>query len=149
MINPQRGPIVLEYNCRWGDPETQVLLPLLQGSLCEIFLSVAEGQLPNWELIPNRYACCVVLASPGYPENPKLGLEIEGPIEELIAQGRLLVCGAQKSQGQWRNSGGRVFNAMGFGSSPEEARRQAYTVADSICFEGQQVRRDIGQGASP
>ncbi len=135
--------MVLEYNCRWGDPETQVLVPLLKSSLIATLMAVAEGRVPPLEIETEKHACCVVLAAPGYPERPQLEIPIEGPVDDLIRENSLFVCSARKTGGAWFSSGGRVFNAMGIGATAREARSRAYAVADSIHFEGKQFRRDI------
>ncbi len=139
------GPQVLEYNIRFGDPETQVLLPLLDGDWGEAFLKIAQGEVPElqWK---DRYATCVVLAAENYPASPVKGVEIQGDLSGSNDQ-YFLHAGVQKDSGQWKVNGGRVLNAIGLGSSMQESIQKAYDVAKQAQWPGRQVRKDIGQKA--
>jgi phosphoribosylamine--glycine ligase len=147
MITPS-GPSVIEYNVRFGDPEAQVILPLLEGSWSQVFKEIAEGKMPalQWK---NLHSCCVVMAAPGYPEAPQKGVIIEGdPLYEGTS-GYFLHAGTSRDgSGRWVTNGGRVLGAVGIGSSKEEAIRQAYLQSSKVRWQGQRLRGDIGQ-ASP
>lgn len=143
MVTPE-GPCVLEYNCRLGDPETQVLLPLIDGDLGQILLNLAKGKLEKLKF-KNIFSSCVVLAAPGYPMNPEKNLPIEGGIQESTALSYFLHAGTRKdSTGYWLTSGGRVLNAIGLGHSADESRANAYSQASKVRFMGLQKRNDIG-----
>ena len=137
-------PIVLEYNIRFGDPEAQVLLPLLDGDWAEVFLSVSKGDLPalNWK--KNHFASCVVLAGEGYPSQPITGVPIEGDMGFESPDFYFLHAGTKKTDRGWFTDGGRVLNALGLGKTKEEAVRRAYEQAKRIHWPGMQVRSDIG-----
>lgn len=139
------GPQVLEYNARFGDPEAQVLLPLLDGDWGEVFWDLAKGELQNlrWKSLSSA---CVVLAAEGYPEAPKKNVEIKGDIKANTASSYFLHAGTDKTDsGKWVTNGGRVLNALGIGSSLEEALKHAYQQADNLSWPSMQMRRDIGQ----
>lgn len=143
------GPEVLEFNVRFGDPEAQVLLPLLDGDWAEVMLAVAKGELPHlhWK---EQSSACVVLAAPGYPEKPQKGLKISGlpAAAGLAKQSYILHAGtAKNSAGEWETAGGRVLNVLGFGATQDEALRRAYEVVAKISWPGIQFRRDIGAKA--
>ena len=143
MIAPE-GPSVLEFNARFGDPETQVMLPLLDGDWGEVFLSVAEGKVPKLKWRKNQFATCIVLAAENYPENPKKDILIEGLVEANDSQ-YFLHAGTRKSDDQtWLTNGGRVLNAIGIGQSRKESRERAYDLAKKIKSEGMHFRNDIG-----
>jgi phosphoribosylamine--glycine ligase len=138
------GPTVLEFNVRFGDPEAQAILPLLDGDWGYVF-----GQLARGEMVPLKWKAlhmaCVVMAAPGYPEAPEKGVEIEGDLGQQGPSSYFLHAGTAKSPaGQWVTGGGRVLNAIGMGSSREEARATAYAQADHISWRGLRMRRDIG-----
>lgn len=138
------GPSVLEYNVRFGDPEAQVVLPLLKGDWGEVMKSVSLGQLPELKWRPIHCAC-VVLAAEGYPDQPKKGVVIEGSLKGETANSYFLHAGTQRdSQGQWLTGGGRVLNAVGIGSTLKEALDVAYAQAERARWPGRQMRRDIG-----
>ncbi len=142
MITPT-GPSVIEFNVRFGDPETQVILPLLQGDWGQVFKAVAEGQVPQlkWQ---NGAACCVVLAAEGYPESPVQGVKIAGDLLFENSLGYFLHAGSQQTESGWLTNGGRVLNAVGLGKTVAEARRQAYEQAEHVSWPGLQMRSDIG-----
>ncbi|MEZ0391911.1 MAG: phosphoribosylamine--glycine ligase [Pseudobdellovibrionaceae bacterium] len=140
----EQGPQVLEYNCRFGDPETQVVLPLLDEDFGEIFKNLSQGQLRPLKS-KNIFSSCVVLAAPGYPMNPEKNLPIEGDLESSTEFSYFLHAGTGKDQkGHWMTKGGRVLNAVGLGSSFQEAIRNAYSQATKANWMGLQKRSDIG-----
>ena len=140
------GPKVIEYNCRFGDPETQVVLPLLTSDLLEIMLAVRGGCLKE-DMVRFRKgaSCCVVLASDGYPKKYETGFAITMP--ELGANENIYVAGARLADGKLLTSGGRVLGAVATADTLKEAIAHAYAVADKIHFENAYMRRDIGQRA--
>jgi len=145
MMTPQ-GPSVLEINCRFGDPETQSILPLLKSDFFEICLSVAEGKLQSLDCHNDTHAACVVVAAPGYPDQPLKGGVIEGRLQTVSNEAYWIGAGVEKNQsGQWIASGGRVLNAMGFGATRNEALTKAYQLIASIHYPGCQYRKDIGK----
>lgn len=149
MLTPE-GPKVLEFNARFGDPETQVVLPRLQGDLVSIMMAVAEGKPENIELSwSDSWAVSVVLASEGYPGSYEKGKVILG-IEEAEAMRDVMVFHAGTAlnmDGELVTAGGRVLNVVALGSTFEEARERAYVACDLIQFEGKQFRSDIGKKA--
>lgn len=149
MLTPE-GPKVLEFNARFGDPETQVILPRLKTDLVEVMLAVAQGRLSEIELAwRDEWAVSVVLASAGYPGSYPKGLEISG-IERAEALPGVTVYHAGTTldeQGVLRTSGGRVLNVTALGTTFAQARERAYEGCDLIEFEGKTLRRDIGARA--
>ena len=139
------GPKVLEFNARFGDPETQVLMRRLQSDLLELIEATIDGRLnavnPSWD---NRSAICIVLASGGYPGPIEKGKAITGL--EKLRHGEVLVfhAGTKQVEGNIVTNGGRVLGVTALGSTLEEARKAAYAAADQIQFKGKQLRRDIG-----
>ncbi len=140
------GPKVIEYNCRFGDPETQVVLPLLKSDLLEVMLATTNGTLKdiNVEFLTNSSAACVVLASEGYPQAYKTGYEIKLPKEY---DGEIYVAGAKMENGVLKTSGGRVLGATAIGENLAEAVKNAYKLASLIEFENKYSRSDIGKRA--
>ena len=140
------GPKVIEYNCRFGDPETQVVLPLLQSDLLEIMLAVRGGCL-NADMVRFKEgaACCVVLASEGYPKKYDTGFEIALP--EVGRDEADYVAGAKLQDGKLLTAGGRVLGAVATAPTLREAIDKAYALADKIHFENAYMRRDIGRRA--
>lgn len=149
MVAPGGKPFVLEFNVRFGDPETQVLMETTCGDLGLTLLRAAQGSLEGTELAASgQSAVCVVLAAHGYPESPRLGDVISGIEEALLVPGVQVVhAGTQVVDGQLVTSGGRVLGVVGAGSSFMEARERAYQAADRIQFDGKQMRLDIGAQA--
>ena len=149
MLTPE-GPKVLEFNARFGDPETQVILPRLKTDLVEVMLAVAQGRLNEVELAwRDEWAVSVVLASAGYPGSYPKGIEISG-IERAEALPGVTVYHAGTTldeQGVLRTSGGRVLNVTALGTTFAQARERAYEGCDLIEFEGKTLRRDIGARA--
>ena len=145
------GPKVLEFNARFGDPETQVVLPRLDADLVDIMLAVAEGRPDDIELRwSEQWAVCVVLASEGYPgayEKGKVILGIE-EAEELEGVTVFHAGTARNIDDELVTAGGRVLNVVALGDSFDEARERAYEAVDFINFEGKQYRTDIGKRAA-
>jgi phosphoribosylamine--glycine ligase len=143
------GPKVLEYNCRFGDPETQAVLPRLRSDVLELLEgSTRPGGLAGVEVEwSDEWAVTVVLASAGYPETSSVGDEIRGlrSIDSLEVE--LLHAGTAERDSQLVTNGGRVLSVTGIGSTPEQARERAYSAADQIQFDGKQMRTDIAAGA--
>jgi phosphoribosylamine---glycine ligase len=139
------GPKVLEFNCRFGDPETQAVLPRLRSDLLELLeASTRPGGLaglePEWS---EDWAVTVVLASRGYPESASNGDRIEGLGTAETVGVEVLHAGTAESEGAVVTAGGRVLNVTGLGATPVEARERAYGAAERIEFEGRQMRKDI------
>ena len=145
MMTPQ-GPMVLEFNCRFGDPETQVLMRRLKSNLLDLIEATIDGALPGirptWD---ERAAVCIVLASGGYPGAIEKGKVITG-IDAANNDPDVVVfhAGTALKEGRIVTSGGRVLGVTALGATLEEARTKAYAAADKISFEGKQLRRDIG-----
>lgn len=140
-------PYTLEFNCRFGDPETQVLMPLLKSDLVEVAHRAATGTLAATELqFEARAAVCVVLASGGYPNEYRMGLPIEGLDADAQTPDTLIFhAGTRAANGQILTNGGRVLNIVGLGETLERARQNAYRAAEQIHFDGIHYRRDIGE----
>ncbi len=144
MLTPN-GPKVIEYNCRFGDPETQVVLPLLESDLLTIMRACTNGTLAQTEVkFVDKHACCVILASAGYPQSYKKGFEIT-MTEEAAAH--TFVAGGALKDGKLVTSGGRVTGTTAIADSLEKAIREAYRISDGVQFEGAYRRSDIGQRA--
>jgi phosphoribosylamine---glycine ligase len=136
------GPKVLEYNCRFGDPETQAVLPRLKTDLLDLLerstrLGGLAGIEPEWS---DDWAVTVVLASRGYPESSSSGDVIAG-VEDVDAE--VLHAGTAERDGKLVTAGGRVLNVTGLGATPAQARERAYAAAERIEFDGRQMRGDI------
>lgn len=149
MLTPE-GPKVLEFNARFGDPETQVVLPRLEGDLVSIMLAVAEGRPEDIELSwSDKWAVSVVLASEGYPGSYEKGKVILG-VEDAQNLDEVIVFHAGTAlnpDGELITAGGRVLNMVALGDTFEEARNRAYEACELIKFEGVQYRSDIGKRA--
>ena len=144
MLTPD-GPKVIEYNCRFGDPETQVVLPLLESDLLTIMQATTNGTLARTEVkFRDDYACCVILASKGYPTAYEKGYPISIP-EEIASH--VYVAGAARKDGQLVTSGGRVLGVTAIADSLKEAIREAYAMAETIRFDNCYYRHDIGARA--
>lgn len=142
MLTPN-GPKVIEYNCRFGDPETQVVLPLLESDLLTVMQATTNGTLAETEVkFADRHACCVITASAGYPENYKKGFEMKMTPE---AEMHTYVAGAKLEDGKLVTSGGRVTGTTAVADSLEAVIKEAYRLADGVQFEGAYRRSDIGQ----
>ncbi|MCK4223954.1 MAG: phosphoribosylamine--glycine ligase [candidate division Zixibacteria bacterium] len=142
-------PKVMEFNCRFGDPETQVILPLLKSDLAEIFLSIVDGELSLQEVEWNdNFAVCVVLASAGYPGKYEKDKEIRGLNRAKQTEDVLIFhAGTKKQKGGIFTNGGRVLGVTATDKSMEKAIQKAYSAVDKIEFEGMQYRKDIGNRA--
>jgi len=139
------GPKVLEFNVRFGDPETQVILPLVAEDLVPVLLASAQGKsLPEQLQIKKEFAMVVVLASGGYPEAYPKNEKIYTPTE--TPQSAMLIhAGTRKDEdGNVVSSGGRVLGAVGTGQSLEDARKCAYQLCEEVDFKSKYYRRDIG-----
>ena len=142
MLTP-KGPKVIEYNCRFGDPETQVVLPLLESDLLEIMVSVADGNLADTEVVfKDESACCVVMASDGYPQKYDSGFEITMPADKNI-----YVAGAKLEDGKLLTAGGRVLGVTETAPSLKEAIDKAYDTVKTVSFGNAYYRKDIGKRA--
>jgi phosphoribosylamine--glycine ligase/phosphoribosylaminoimidazole synthetase len=143
MLTPD-GPRLLEFNCRFGDPETQAVLPLLQTDLAELALACTQGRLDQVDVVVRPGAACtVVAAAPGYPEAPVTGAAISGlddPSTDGAQDALVFLAGTDGTT----VSGGRVLAVTGLGDDLASARAAAYARLDGIHFDGMQVRRDIG-----
>ena len=140
------GPKVIEYNCRFGDPETQVVLPLLVSDLLEIMLAVRGGTLRE-DMVRFREgaACCVVLASEGYPQKYETGFEITLPV--CGANEDIYIAGAKREGDKLVTSGGRVLGAVATAEDLKSAVEAAYALAGRISFQNAYMRHDIGKRA--
>ena len=144
MITP-KGPKVIEYNCRFGDPETQVVLPLLESDLLTVMKACTNGTLADTEVkFADAHACCVILASAGYPQSYKKGFELTFTEE---AAAHTYVAGAKIENGKLVTSGGRVTGTTAIADSLEESIKEAYRISDGVKFENAYRRSDIGQRA--
>ncbi len=139
------GPKVIEYNCRFGDPETQVVLPLLESDLLEVMMATTNGTLSQTEVkFSSKSACCVILASNGYPQKYQTGFEIKLPAS---VDGEIYVAGAKMEDGILKTSGGRVLGATCVADTLSDAIKKAYDLTNQISFENKYFRTDIGQKA--
>jgi len=144
------GPKVLEFNCRFGDPETQAVLPRLRSSLLDLCRSAREpgGLARTVADFDDRWAVTVVLASAGYPESSSKGDVIAG-LEDAarMRDVEVIHAGTARRNGDIVTAGGRVLNVTALGASPTEARDRAYEAANMISFAGMQMRTDIAERA--
>ena len=142
------GPKVLEYNTRFGDPETQAVLPRLESDLVDLFLSASEpGGLAGTEVsFADQFAVTVVLASAGYPASSSKGDVITG-LDEAARSAEVVHAGTAEADGRIVTAGGRVLNLTGTGPDAATARDRAYDAADAVNFDGKQMRRDIAERA--
>ncbi len=145
MLTPDRGPMVIEWNCRFGDPETQSVLMRLDEDLLPWLAGAAAGAMPPGRpRVRSGVAVCVVLAAASYPATPRLGDAIDGlphPAEDLM----VFHAGTRRAaDGRFVTAGGRVLGVTGYGADLEAARRRAYGAIEKIHFEGMHFRRDIG-----
>jgi phosphoribosylamine--glycine ligase len=148
LILTDEGPRVLEFNCRFGDPETQALLPRLEGDLLAVLADAANGSLGGAAFTAGPDAAVtVVLASPGYPDAPQTGIELGG-LEEAEADGALVFhAGTALRAGRLVSAGGRVLDVTAVGATAGEARERAYEAVARIRFPGSHYRRDIASRA--
>jgi phosphoribosylamine--glycine ligase len=150
LVLTKEGPRVLEFNVRFGDPESQALLPRLQGDLAETMLAVAEGRLSEASLQWSQAKCVtVVLASRGYPGSYPTGLEISGLDEAKQREDACVFhAGTKKDKEKVLTAGGRVLNVTAWGQTFEEARARVYGAVKKIGFEGMHYRKDIALQAA-
>ena len=147
LMITEDGPKVIEFNCRFGDPETQAILPLMESSLLDLMLPVARGGSVGSPDVRWRAGAALntVLASGGYPEAHEKGKEIDIPSELQSSEGILLFhAGTRSDGGKLVTAGGRVLSVVGIGDDLEGARERSLLGADRIQFEGKTLRRDIG-----
>ena len=145
LMITKEGPKVIEYNCRFGDPETQVVLPLLESDLLTIMQATTNGTLEETEVaFSDKHACCVVTASSGYPEHYEKGFPIT-MTEEAAAH--TYVAGAKEADGRLLTSGGRVTGTTAVADTLDAAVREAYRLADGVVFQNAYRRSDIGKRA--
>ena len=143
LMLTEKGPKVIEYNCRFGDPETQVVLPLLESDLLDIMLKIYDGKLDEAEVkFSDKYACCVVMASEGYPQKYETGFEITMPADKNI-----YTAGAKLKDGKLVTGGGRVLGVTETDDTLKGAIDAAYETVKSVNFENAYFRTDIGQRA--
>ena len=149
LMLTEDGPKVIEYNCRFGDPETQVVLPLLKTDLLTIFQAVMEGKLSEQKVeFLDKAACCVILASGGYPKNYYTGLPISGIGEaEQMEDVSVYHAGTKMEDGKLLTAGGRVLGVTALANDLPGAMEKAYEAAGKIHFDNMHYRRDIGRRA--
>ena len=145
LMITEQGPKVIEYNCRFGDPETQVVLPLLESDLLTVMQATTNGTLSETEVkFSNKNACCVIMASEGYPLSYEKGFELHIPDE--IADS-VYVAGARKEDGKLLTNGGRVLGVTAVKDTLAEAIDAAYKKVGTISFDNAYYRQDIGARA--
>lgn len=138
-----KGVYSLEYNVRFGDPETQAVLPLMKSDFTELLISAVDGKLQNFNLLwKDGHSCCVIATSKGYPGSYDTGFKIS---EQDKLVGKLLIAGAKYEEGILKTAGGRVFGITGIGETLESAREMAYEDMKKIQFQGMYYRTDIGK----
>jgi len=143
MLTPN-GPKVIEYNCRFGDPETQVVLPLLKTDLLEIMIATCKGDLKYQKVeFMKKHACCVIMASDGYPENYEKGYEITFKTKKK----NVFVAGAKLENGKLLTNGGRVLGVTAIAGNLKGAIKKAYKKVKKISFANAYYRKDIGKRA--
>jgi phosphoribosylamine--glycine ligase len=149
LMLTESGPRVLEFNCRFGDPETQVVVPRLEGDLLELLAAAAGGDLGPGEVATSpECAVTIVLASKGYPDSSEVGVEIGG-VEEAERLGAFVFhAGTALRDGALVSAGGRVLGVTALGPTCDDARRVAYSAVECIDFPGVQYRRDIAVKAA-
>jgi phosphoribosylamine--glycine ligase len=145
MVDGNGAPWLLEYNCRFGDPETQPIMARAIGDLGAVLAGAARGELPLGKLAWDpRVAVCVVVAAAGYPGEPRTGDPIDG-LERIHPDVTIFHAGtARDAAGRLVTAGGRVLGVTALGVSVEQARERAYAAVDTIDLSGKQARRDIG-----
>ncbi|PSR21254.1 MAG: phosphoribosylamine--glycine ligase [Sulfobacillus acidophilus] len=141
LMMTRQGPVVLEFNVRLGDPETQVIVPLLDVDWYEFWLNVSQGQLPS---VPEakRSAVGVVMAAPGYPDKPQTGLRFR--LGDDLPDTMVYYGASSQAEDGWENRAGRVLTVVGLGNSLDEARQRAYARVQSVDFPHAYYRPDIG-----
>ncbi len=146
LMITEDGPKVIEYNCRFGDPETQVVLPLLESDLLTVMQAVTNGTLADTEVkFSDKNACCVILASKGYPVKYESGYEIVLP--ETKEGEVIYVAGAKKDGDKLLSAGGRVLGVTATGDTLKDAIDRAYDLTGRVKFDNGFCRKDIGRRA--
>lgn len=146
LMFTKSGPKVLEFNVRFGDPEAQAVIPLINEDLLEIIIAAIDGRIAGKKISIKAGACVsVVLSSGGYPENPEKGKEIKG-LENFANSEEIMVfhSGTRKDGDTWLTNGGRVLNIAAIAPNIEEARNKVYFSISSVLFDGMHYRKDIG-----
>ena len=151
LIITSQGPRVLEFNCRFGDPETQALLPRMKSDLLPLLEATIDGKIDQcaieWD---TRAAVTVVLASAGYPGKYETGKSISGLAEAAkLKDVQIFLAGTKRANGEVATAGGRVLAVTALGSTIEDARERAYDAVSGIHFESCHYRRDIALSAVP
>lgn len=147
MITP-KGPKVIEYNCRFGDPETQVVLPRLKTDILDIFEAINNETLSDLDIEWSDEACtCVIMASGGYPKSYPKGIEIKGLTDGQLDGVTVYHAGTAIKDGKLVTAGGRVLGVTALGSDIKEALAKSYKAVEAISFEGAHFRKDIGRRA--
>lgn len=148
LMLTRKGLFVLEFNCRFGDPETQAVIPLIDSGFLESLRACADGRLNSARLsVKKGSALCVTLASQGYPGKPVTGRVISGLPREQNAQAPVFHAGTAKGPKGWLTTGGRVLSVTGVGRNISDARERAYETVSRISFEGMHYRKDIAERA--
>jgi phosphoribosylamine--glycine ligase len=144
LILTEEGPKVLEYNCRFGDPETEVVLPLMKSDLVPLLKASAEGNLKNIEVVFHEgFALDVVLASGGYPDHYEKGKLISG-LDDVDRDILIFHAGTKSVEEDLITSGGRVLNVVAMGKDLHQVREHLYKNIEKIQFDGMHYRKDIG-----
>ncbi len=143
LMITKAGPFVLEFNCRLGDPETQVILPLVDEDWGLLFKEIATGKIRPIRY-KNMFSTCVILAAPGYPDQPQKDVPIKGDLKHQTATSYFLHAGTYLKDNQWYTKGGRVLCSIGLGNTLTEALAESYAQTKFAKWDGQQMRTDIG-----
>ena len=147
LMITKNGPKVIEYNCRFGDPETQVVLPLLEGDLLDIMIKTSQGRLKEAEIKnKDKHACCVIMASEGYPSKYDSGFEIRIS-DEIKGKAEVYIAGAKINEGKLVTAGGRVLGVTALGDTLSEAVSNSYDSLKYVSFDNAYYRKDIGKKA--
>lgn len=139
----EKGPQILEYNVRFGDPETQVILPLLDTDIATLFYNLAKGQISSFST-KKLAATCVVMSAEGYPDSPRKGDTISGLPQEDDPNFWVIHSGTKKANDHFVTQGGRVLGCVGVGQTLKDSQKMAYQLAEKIQWKGHHYRRDIG-----